>query len=354
MEEFITLLKSLISTPSLSGKEDAAAAIIREFLKKRGVPFRSSGNNTWALNHYAGEGKPVVMLNSHIDTVRPATGWNTDPFIPLEEGDRITGLGSNDAGASLVSLLAVFLHFYDRRELPFNLIFVASAEEENSGEGGLRSILGELPPASLVIVGEPTCMEMAIAEKGLLVLDCVARGKAGHAAREEGENALYKALDDIVLLRSFRFPRVSELLGPVKITVTQIEAGTQHNVVPDTCRFTADVRTNEHYSNEEAFMMISGAITSEVHPRSFRLNSSGISPDHPIVQRARELGIPLYGSPTTSDQAVISYPSVKIGPGDSARSHTAGEFILKSEIINGIEKYILLLEGYPGNETQRS
>lgn len=354
MEEFINLLKSLISTPSLSGKEDAAAAIIREFLEKKGVPFRSSGNNTWASNHYAVEGKPVVMLNSHIDTVKPASGWKSDPFVPLEEGDRITGLGSNDAGASLVSLLAVFLHFYDRLDLPFNLIFAATAEEENSGEGSLRSILGELPPASLVIVGEPTGMEMAIAEKGLLVLDCVARGKAGHAAREEGENALYKALDDIALLRSFRFPRVSEILGPVKITVTQIEAGTQHNVVPDTCRFTADVRTNEYYSNEEAFLMISGAITSEAQPRSFRLNSSGISPGHPIVLRARDLGIRLYGSPTTSDQAVIPYPSVKIGPGDSARSHTAGEFILKSEISDGVEKYILLLEGYPGNEIPQS
>lgn len=345
MEKYITLLKSLIAVPSLSGREEQAAAVLRTFLQKEGILYSCSGNNTWAVNLFFEEGKPVVWFNSHIDTVKPASGWDTDPFMPVEEGDRITGLGSNDAGASVVALLAAFLHFHPLRDLPFNLVFAATAEEENSGEGGIRSLLEVLPPADLVVVGEPTRMEMAIAEKGLLVLDCTARGRAGHAARNEGENALYKALDDITLLRSYRFPLGSGLLGPVKITVTQIEAGTQHNVIPDTCRFIADVRTNEHYRNEEAFRIITGLIGSEVKPRSFRLNSSGISPGHPVVGRARELGIPLFGSPTTSDQAVIPYPSVKIGPGDSARSHTAGEFILRSEITHGALRYISLLEG---------
>jgi acetylornithine deacetylase len=345
MEKYIGLLKALIAVPSLSGHEEEAAAQLRAFLDKEGIPYTTSGHNTWMTNRDYVEGKPVVWLNSHIDTVRPASGWKSDPFDPAEEGDRITGLGSNDAGASVVALLAAFIHFYPARNLPFNLLYAATAEEENSGEGGLRSLLGILPPAALVVVGEPTRMAMAVAEKGLLVLDCTARGKAGHAAREEGINALYKALDDITRLRDFHFPLVSQLLGPVKITVTQIEAGTQHNVIPDTCRFTADVRTNEYYSNEEACRIIAGQLTSEVKARSFRLNSSGIPLGHPVVQRATELGISLFGSPTTSDQAVIPYPSVKIGPGDSARSHTAEEYILKSEIADGVSKYISLLEG---------
>ena len=344
MQEYISLLKRLISTPSLSREEDKAAEVIRDFLENSGVRFYIRNNNTWAFcRHFTGE-KPVILLNSHIDTVRPVAGWTTDPFLPLEEGDRITGLGSNDAGGPLVALLAVFLHFYNRDDLPFDLIFSATAEEENSGDRGIRSILDELPPLDLAIVGEPTRMELAVAERGLLVLDGIARGKAGHAARQEGVNAIYKAVADIEILRNYHFENSSELLGPVKISITQIEAGTQHNVVPDVCRFVVDIRTNEFYSNEAVFNKLSTLVSSELKPRSFRLNSSGIPVNHPLVVKARKSGIPLFGSPTTSDQAVIPYPSVKIGPGDSSRSHTADEYILKSEIFEGITSMTGLLE----------
>ena len=251
-------------------------------------------------------------------------------------------MGSNDAGASVVSLMATFRHLQQEQQ-PYNLIFCASAEEEVSGPNGIVSVLEQFGKIDLAIVGEPTQMQMAIAEKGLLVLDCEARGKAGHAARNEGENALYKAIEDIQLLREFRFPLESPLLGPVKITVTQIEAGHQHNVVPDSCRFVVDVRTNEFYNNIEACRIITDLITSEVKPRSFRLNSSGIDPKHPLVKRGEVIGLSSYGSPTTSDQAVIPFPSIKIGPGDSARSHTANEYIYENEITEGISIYIQLL-----------
>ncbi len=345
ISEIAGLLKKLISTPSPSGEEQKAALLLRDFLSYHGVEFQTSKNNTWAVNLCFDQEKPVIMLNSHIDTVRPVPGWKSDPFQPLEEGDRITGLGSNDAGASLVCLLMTFFHFYRRDDLPFNLVFTATAEEENSGPNGVRIILDEIPRPTFVIVGEPTGMSLSIAERGLLVLDCLAVGKAGHAAREEGENALYKAIADIELLRRYRFDKVSDLLGPVKITVTQIEAGTQHNVIPDVCRFVVDVRTNEHYSNKEVYQTLAALVGAQVTPRSFRLNSSGISLDHPFAQRARELNLPFYGSPTTSDQAVIPFPSVKIGPGDSSRSHTAGEYILMSELAAGVDIYIRLLEG---------
>jgi acetylornithine deacetylase len=344
MQEYIDLLKKLIATPSFSREEENAAWIMRHFLSERGIPFQKLNNNTWALNLHFMPEKPTILLNSHIDTVKPATGWTYDPFSPTEQGDRITGLGSNDAGGPLVSLLAAFLHFYDRPDLPYNLVYAASAEEENSGINGFESIKNVLPDISFAIVGEPTRMEVAIAEKGLLVLDCFAYGKSGHAARNEGENALYKALDDIHTIRNFSFEKISDVLGPVKVTITQIEAGTQHNVVPDRCHFVADVRTNEFYSNQQAFEIISGLVNCEVKPRSFRLNSSGIPENHPFVIKAKEAGIRCYGSPTTSDQAIMPWPSVKIGPGDSARSHTANEFILKSEIIQGIQMYILLLD----------
>jgi acetylornithine deacetylase len=254
-------------------------------------------------------------------------------------------LGSNDAGGPLVSLLAVFIHFYGREDLPWNVVFAATAEEEISGRQGLEIVLPEIAPVSFAIVGEPTRMELAIAERGLLVLDCYAYGQSGHAARNEGENALYKALDDISILREFDFERKSELLGGVKITATQIEAGTQHNVIPDECHFVVDVRTNEYYPNKEAAKIIAGLIRSEVKPRSFRLNASGISSDHPFARIAKEMGIRIYGSPTTSDQAIMPFPSVKMGPGDSLRSHTADEFIYKSEIMAGIKQFIELLEG---------
>lgn len=345
MQDYIDLLMQLIAIPSLSREEHDAASLIRQFLQKKNVPFQEKLNNTWMFNFHFDKAKPSILLNSHIDTVKPAKGWTYDPFRATTEGERITGLGSNDAGGPLVSLLATFLHFYHRSDLPYNLIFAASAEEENSGINGFEAIKSYLPDIAFAIVGEPTRMEVAIAEKGLLVLDCVAYGKSGHAARNEGENALYKAINDIQILKNFSFEKVSDVLGPVKITVTQIEAGSQHNVVPDICHFVVDVRTNEFYSNQVVFETISGLITSEVQPRSFRLNSSGIPVDHPFAIKAKEMGIRCYGSPTTSDQAIMPWPSVKIGPGDSARSHTADEYILKSEITEGIERYILLLEG---------
>ncbi len=345
MDRYIELLKKLISIPSFSKEEAGAAEAIRKFLTDEGISYKVKKNNTWAYNKHFIKGRPVLLLNSHIDTVQPATGYTLDPFSPVEEGDQLFGLGSNDAGGPLVSLLAVFIHFYERDDLPYNLIFAATAEEEISGRHGLEIVLPEIVPVAFAIIGEPTRMELAIAEKGLLVLDCYAHGKSGHAARLEGENALYKALDDIQILREFRFEKKSELLGEVKITVTQMEAGKQHNVIPDICHFVVDVRTNEYYSNKEAAKIISGIIRSDVKPRSFRLNSSGISIDHPISRKAGEMGIKIYGSPTTSDQAIIPFPSVKMGPGDSARSHSADEYILKSEIISGIQRYIHLLEG---------
>ena len=343
MNEFIDLLKSLISVSSLSREEEGAAQLIRGFLTNSKVKYDTKVNNTWARNRFWKDGLPVVLLNSHIDTVKPASGYTRNPFSPDVENGILYGLGSNDAGGALVTLLAVFMHFNEMEYLPFNLIYVASAEEEISGTNGLESVLGELGVIDLAIVGEPTKMQMAIAEKGLMVLDCTAHGKSGHAAREEGENAIYKAIADIEKIRSYTFDKVSEVLGAVKMTVTIINSGTQHNVVPDTCSFVVDVRTNEFYSNKKACKIIDQLIESDVAPRSFRLNSSGIPIEHPIVQRGVSLGLSYYGSPTTSDQAVIPYPSIKIGPGDSARSHTADEYILISEIEEGFRIYVDLL-----------
>lgn len=344
MRKYIDLLKQLIAVPSISREEEKAAEVLREFLTSQEIQFKTEFNNTWAFNKYFAKEKPTVMLNSHIDTVKPVSDYTNDPFSPVELGDQLFGLGSNDAGGPLVSLLAAFIHFYKRRDLPFNLVFVASAEEEISGRRGLEVVLPKLGRVDFAIVGEPTKMQLAIAEKGLLVLDCYARGKSGHTARNEGENALYKAIDDIQKLRNYRFEKVSDVLGEVKISVTVINAGTQHNVIPDTCHFVADVRTNEYYKNKEVADIIAGLIDSEVVPRSVRLNSSGISEHHPFVKLVKSKGIQVYGSPTTSDQAIIPFLSVKMGPGDSARSHTADEYILKSEILNGIKLYIELLE----------
>jgi acetylornithine deacetylase len=345
MQEYIDLLKNLISTPSFSREEDGAAQIMRHFLDVKKIPYREKFNNTWALNQYFDATKPTILLNSHIDTVKPAKGWTYDPFFPTQQGNRITGLGSNDAGGPLVALLATFVHFYNRSDLSFNLVFAASSEEETSGANGFELIKTELPEISFAVVGEPTHMQVAIAEKGLLVLDGIAYGKSGHAARNEGENAIYKALDDIQTLRNYSFEKISDVLGAVKITVTQIEAGSQHNVVPDVCKFVVDVRTNELYSNQQAFETLSRLIASELKPRSFRLNSSGISKSHPFAVKAHESGILCYGSPTTSDQAIMPWPSVKMGPGDSARSHTADEYILIPEIEDGIRIYIHMLDG---------
>lgn len=344
MQEYINLLKILIATPSFSKEEENAALIIRNFLKNKMIPFQTRENNTWAFCKYFDKQKATLLLNSHVDTVRPAKGYTLDPFSPVEEGDKLFGLGSNDAGGPLVALLATFVHLYERKDLPFNLVFAATAEEEISGRRGLEIVLPKIVPIDFAIVGEPTSMELAIAEKGLLVLDCYAHGKSGHAARDEGENALYKAIADIQKLRDFEFGKESEILGKVKVTVTQIDAGTQHNVIPDICHFVVDVRTNEFYSNKEAARIIDNLIESEVKPRSVRLNSSGISKQHPFAKLVKSKGMHIYGSPTTSDQAIIPFLSVKMGPGASSRSHTADEFIYKSEIEDGIEKYIELLE----------
>lgn len=344
MQKYIELLKTFISTPSFSKEEHDAAEVMRNFLKKEGIPFHTKENNTWAFCKHYSKDKPTILLDSHIDTVRPAKGYTLDPFSPIEEDDKLFGLGSNDAGGPLVALLATFVHFYEREDLPFNLVFGASAEEEISGRRGMEIVLPKVAPIDFAIIGEPTKMELAIAEKGLLVLDCYAHGKSGHAAREEGENALYKALSDIEKLRNFEFEKVSNVLGKVKISVTQIEAGTQHNVVPDVCHFVVDVRTNEHYLNKEVAEILDKVIESEVKPRSVRLNSSGISEHHAFAKLVKSKGIKIYGSPTTSDQAIMSCLSVKMGPGASARSHTADEFIYKSEILEGIKQYIELLE----------
>ena len=343
LEDSLSLLRAMIRIPSLSHEEAAVATLIEESLASWGYkPYRDN-NNVWLFSSNWKEDLPTILLDSHIDTVRPAKTWSYDPFGATEIDGKLIGLGSNDAGASVVALLCAFRHLESKSQ-PYNLIFCASAEEEISGLHGVTSVLEKFGKISLAVVGEPTGMQMAVAEKGLVILDCESKGKTGHAARNEGENAIYKALADIQTLAGLTLPKTSGILGPVKITVTQIEAGTQHNVIPDSCRFVVDVRTNEFYSNEEAFRIIAEKIDAEVKPRSFRLNSSGIPLDHPLVQRGIKLGLSPYGSPTTSDQAVIPCTSIKIGPGDSARSHTADEYIFLDEIRNGDEIYIQLLD----------
>jgi acetylornithine deacetylase len=343
LKDSISLLREMIKIPSLSREEGPVATMIEQTLTQLGYKTYREGNNVWILSSGWNENIPTVLLDSHVDTVRPAESWTHDPFGAVEEGGKLFGLGSNDAGASVVALLYAFRHL-EQKPQPYNLIFCASAEEEVSGLNGVASVLEKFGKIKLAVVGEPTGMQMAVAEKGLMVLDCEAKGKLGHAARDEGENAIYKAMSDIRILQELSLPQKSELLGPVKISVTMIEAGTQHNVVPDSCRFVADVRTNDCYSNEEVYKIIAGKIESEVKPRSFRLNSSGIPMDHPLVKRGIALGLSTYGSPTTSDQAVIPCTSVKIGPGESARSHTADEFIYLDEIRNGVEIYVKLLD----------
>jgi acetylornithine deacetylase len=341
----VELLQQLIQTPSFSREEDQTAELIHRFFQKKDIPCKRQGNNLWAFNQHYSEDKPTILLNSHHDTVKPVQGWQRDPFKPNLEGDYLYGLGSNDAGGPLASLLATFVHFYDKKELPFNLVMAATAEEEISGPNGIASILDQLGQIDVAIVGEPTSLDMAIAEKGLMVIDGEAKGKSGHAAREEGINAVYIALQDIDWIRNYQFEKVSPLLGPVKMSVTQISAGYQHNVVPDSCKFVIDLRSNECYSNQELFAILQEHTQSELKARSFRLNSSGIPPDHPLVKAGLKMGMTTYGSPTLSDQALIPYPSLKLGPGDSARSHTADEFIKLSEIKRGIKTYVSLLSG---------
>ena len=342
--EAIDLLKGLISTPSFSKEENQTADIIAGFLQKKGLEVNRHFNNIWVIHPDYQEDRPTLLLNSHHDTVKPSQAWTMDPFVPTEIEGKLIGLGSNDAGAPLVSLMATFLYFCQFDTIPYNLIFSATAEEENSGINGIESILDKLGPISLAIIGEPTKMELSIAEKGLMVLDCKVLGKPGHAAREEGDNAIYKALKDIEWFKNYHFEKISDVLGPVKMSVTQINAGYQHNMVPDVCDFVVDVRTNEHYLNQDALDIIKQHVACEVRERSLRLNSSFLPNSHPLVKIAKELNIHCYGSPTTSDQAVIPYPSVKMGPGDSARSHTANEFIYPDELKQGIEQYITILK----------
>jgi len=342
----VSLLRALIMVPSYSREETLRADKLEFFFKEKNIQALRKGNNIWVKNEYFSDSKPTILLNSHHDTVKPNKGYTRDPFSPSIEDGKLYGLGSNDAGGALVSLLGTFIHFYPENDLPCNIIFAATAEEEVSGKDGIESIITDLGKIHLAIVGEPTKMQMAVAERGLLVIDCVAHGVAGHAARNEGENAIYAAMQDIEWFRTFRFERESQWLGPVSMNVTMVNAGTAHNQVPSACNYTVDIRLNERYTHQEALALIRGHVKSTVTERSTRIKSSFVDIKDPIVLAARELGIELYGSPTTSDMALMPWPAVKIGPGDSARSHSADEYIYVDEIGQGIAGYISLLECY--------
>ena len=341
----VELLKDLIAIPSISRNEDKAADKLAEYLAMWGLPYGREGNNLWVGCPDWDNNRPTIMLNAHIDTVKPVSSWTRDPFQPTQEGDLIYGLGANDCGGGLVSLLQTYrimLH----RPRNYNLLWVASAEEEVSGPNGFSRVLSKLPNIAVAIVGEPTSMQPAIAEKGLMVIDGYAYGKSGHAARNEGVNAIYEALDDLVWLRDYKFRKESPLLGPTKMTVTVVEGGTQHNVIPDTLHFVIDVRTNEYYQNEYLFEFLCKKMTKcELRARSFRLHSSSIPQDHPLIKRCIERGMQPFGSPTLSDQALMPFPSFKLGPGDSSRSHSADEYIKISEIQQAIDTYVSLLDG---------
>ncbi len=340
----IELLQKLIATTSFSKEEEKAADVIRKFLKSKKIPFETKLNNTYAKNKHYNFLKPTILLNSHIDTVKPVNGWNKDPFTATIEDGKLIGLGSNDAGAALVCLLETFLHFYDKEELKYNLIFAATAEEEISGKNGIEQIDEITSACEFAIVGEPTEMKMAIAEKGLMVLDGEVKGKAGHAARNEGVNAIYSAMIDVQWFQNYQFKKINPVLGPVKMTVSMIQAGTQHNVVPDVCRYTVDVRTIPEYSTDQILEIIRDNVRAEIKPRSTRLQPSQIDKEHLIVKAAEKLGIETFGSSTLSDQTLLKIPSVKIGPGKSERSHTADEFIFIQEIVDGLKIYKKLLE----------
>ena len=339
----IGLLAKLIATPSFSRQEDQTAKVMFHFMEGLGIDVQRQKNNVWAKSKHFDPQKPNLLLNSHHDTVKPNPGYTRDPFTPAIEDGKLFGLGSNDAGGCLVALLTAFVNLYDVKDLSCNLIFAATAEEEISGKDGIESLLPTLPAPNFAIVGEPTSLEMAGAEKGLMVLDCQAQGIAGHAARNEGENAIYNAMKDIDWFRNYQFDKVSEVLGPVKMNVTMIEAGSQHNVIPETCKFVVDVRTTDVHSNLETLEIIRSHVSSDVEPRSTRLNPSGISQDHPVVKAGKKLGLKTFGSPTLSDQALMNFPSIKIGPGKSQRSHTADEFVYTQEIIDGIDIYSKLI-----------
>ena len=342
-DDSLNLLRKLISIPSLSREEENTASAIEQFLEDQGIKTHRMINNVWAYNEHFDPKKPTILLNSHHDTVKPNPGYSRDPFAADIIDGKLFGLGSNDAGGCLVSLIAVFIHFYKEKNLKYNLCLAATAEEEISGKNGIELILPQLGQLEFAIVGEPTLMQMAVAERGLMVLDCVAHGRAGHAAREEGENSIYKAMKDINWFKTYEFAKKSALFGPVKMSVTIIEAGSQHNVVPAICNFTVDVRVTDAYRNEEVLKIISQNVDCDVNPRSTRLKPSSISLDHPVVKAGIALGRETYGSPTTSDQALLDIPSLKMGPGDSARSHMADEYIYVNEIEEGIDLYIKLL-----------
>lgn len=341
----VALLKQLIRTSSFSKEEHETAQHIRQHLLQFDIMAEQSGNNIIAKNKHFDAAKPTILLNSHHDTVKPNPNYTLNPFDPIEKDGKLFGLGSNDAGGCLVSLMAAFIHFYEAPSLPYNIMLVASAEEEISGYNGIEAVVKELPPVDFAIVGEPTLMQMAVAERGLMVLDATAHGKAGHAARNEGENAISKALKDIAWFHAYQFDKVSPLLGPNKMSVTVIETENKaHNVVPAICKYVVDVRVNELYTFDEVIAEIERHVQSEIRPRSTRLKSTSIATDHPIVKAGLSMNKTMYGSPTTSDKALMPFPALKMGPGDSARSHSADEFIYLEEIEKGIKDYIEILK----------
>ena len=344
VRDAIGLLSQLIATPSTSRNEKDAADIMGKALRNYGFTPHREANNVWVIDPHFDEQKPTLLLNAHIDTVKPVDSWRRDPFAPTIEGDTLYGLGSNDCGGGLCSLLQTFRMLTEKTQ-NYNLIYLASAEEEVSGKDGISRALPLLPKIDLAIVGEPTGMNPAVAEKGLMVLDVIAHGKSGHAARNEGVNAIYEALDDMRWIRDYKFEKVSPFLGPTKMTLTVVNAGTQHNVIPDKCTMLVDIRTNEFYDNEEVYHFICQHLKSEVKAHSFRLKSSRIDPEHPLIKKCVAMGMKPFGSPTLSDQALMSFPSFKLGPGESSRSHSADEFIRISEIADAIAKYKELLDG---------
>ena len=344
VSDAVELLKKLIATPSVSRNEKDAADIMEQTIRSYGFEPQREANNIWILDPHYNESRPTLLLNAHIDTVKPVASWTRDPFSPDVEDGVLYGLGSNDCGGGLCSLLQIFRMLIQKPQ-HYNLIYLASAEEEVSGKDGITRALPLLPHIDLAIVGEPTGMNPAVAEKGLMVLDVIAHGKSGHAARNEGVNAIYEALDDMRWIRDYKFEKVSEFLGPTKMTLTVVNAGTQHNVIPDKCTMLVDIRTNEFYDNEEVFEFIRQHLKSEVKAHSFRLKSSRIDPEHPLIKKCVAMGMKPFGSPTLSDQALMHFPSFKLGPGESSRSHSANEFIRISEIRDAITKYETLLDG---------
>lgn len=344
VSDAVELLKKLIATPSVSRNEKDAADIMEQTIRSYGFEPQREANNIWIIDPHYDESRPTLLLNAHIDTVKPVASWTRDPFSPDVEDGVLYGLGSNDCGGGLCSLLQIFRMLTEKPQ-QYNLIYLASAEEEVSGKDGITRALPLLPHIDLAIVGEPTGMNPAVAEKGLMVLDVIAHGKSGHAARNEGVNAIYEALDDMRWIRDYKFEKVSEFLGPTKMTLTVVNAGTQHNVIPDKCTMLVDIRTNEFYDNEEVFEFIRQHLKSEVKAHSFRLKSSRIDPEHPLIKKCVAMGMKPFGSPTLSDQALMHFPSFKLGPGESSRSHSADEFIRISEIRDAIAKYETLLDG---------